>query len=142
MHVKQDTQSNLPAGSGEAVLMARNATSGAQFVKAFGKVFRQPAPSSQGQPLTGQLKVTTVVLGTNMVREPQGGFRSEDGTWTATKWFLEDSKGDAEEFFNFSTAEMRAEFTEKDEDYRTDLVRLVAMGLRPKTPAQDDSTQE
>jgi len=72
-----------------------------------------------------------IVLGNNLVRDPAGGFKDgRRGTWTATKWFLQAETAEAEVFFNYSLSEKRAEFSEKDEEYREDLIQQLVVGLR------------
>src|SRR6185503_14596522 len=72
-----------------------------------------------------------------------GGFKpGPAGGWTATKWFLQTESAEAEVFFNYSIADGRAEFSEKDADYREDLIQQLVIGLRDgplpeRTPEND-----
>ncbi len=43
---------------------------------------------------------------------------------------MQDETAEAEVFFNFSTKGMRAKFSEKDEEYREDLIQQLVVGLR------------
>jgi hypothetical protein len=122
---------DLPISWGEASITVANREVGGQFVEAFAKAFHQTSPPSHGQTPTLQVKVHTAILGTRQVKSPEGGFKGgRKGSWVATKWFLEDEMGESEVFFNYSAAERRAEFSEKDSDYRESLVQQLAVGLR------------
>jgi hypothetical protein len=116
--IRSEPKGEIPIAWGEAVLAVSDAATGARFVEAFAKAFHQRVPPSQGQRPPGRVKVHTALLGSKLTRDPQGGFSGRNGTWTATKWFLSDEKGEAEVFFNFSTSQNKAEFSEKDEEYR------------------------
>jgi len=155
----QPAKGQLPVAFGEVVLGVPNRESGARFVEAFAAAFGQSAPPSPAQSasatsatkpalhLTGNLAIT----GSDLVPAAGGGFTlpprklfsSSKGTWTATKLFLGgDSSNESEVYFNYSTAEMRAEFTEKDEDYREALIQELAIALRDgplpeRTPEND-----
>jgi hypothetical protein len=64
------------------------------------------------------------------------------GRWSATKWFVQNDGFEAEVYFNYNLADGFAEFTEKDADYRADLVEGLAMALRdgsrpPRSPETD-----
>jgi hypothetical protein len=122
---------DIPISWGEAVLTVADAVAGARFVETLAKAFHQPLPASRGQKPALHVKMRTAVLGTSLVRDPRGGFKDgRTGNWVATKWFLQDETAEAEIFFNFSTKEKRAEFSEKDEEYREDLIKQLVVGLR------------
>ena len=77
-----------------------------------------------------------------MKRSPEGGFSGHGGGWSATKWFLQRDGFEAEVFFNYDLTEMKGEFSEKDPDYREDLLSVMAIVLRDgprpeRTPATD-----
>lgn len=101
---------------------------GAKFVAAFAKWLHQPAPAER----KGQLEpfaFSFVRLGS-------------DGGWDANKLFFERDHRYAEVFFNVASDGTQARFLEKDEDYRSDLVALLAVALRDgvaarHTPADD-----
>ena len=136
---------DVPISWGESMITVADAAAGARFVEAFAKAFHQTPPPSHGQSPTLKIKMQTAVLGTGLIRDPHGGFRDgRNGTWVATKWFLQDETAETEVFFNYSTAEKRAEFSEKDEEYREDLVQQLVVGLRDgplpeRTPENDPS---
>jgi hypothetical protein len=131
-------------GWGRGVLAIGNPSDGARFVELFAKAFHQELPASHGNRPLGVVKVNTAVLGSDLVRDRGGGFKTGRGRWTATKWFLEDENGEAEVFFNYNLSEKRAEFSEKDEDYRELLVDQLVIALRDgprpeRTPENDPS---
>ena len=131
-----------PFGWGEAIVAVNDANVGGRFVDAFAKAFPQTVPSSHGNKPSGRLNANTAVLGSNLKRDPQGGFREQNGTWTATKWFFGEESGEAEVFFNYNIAEKKAEFSEKDEEYREALVEQLVICLRDgplpeRTPEND-----
>lgn len=131
-------------GWGRGMLTVGNASDGARFVELFAKAFHQELPASHGDKPSGVVKVNTAVLGSNLVRDRSGGFTTGRGKWTATKWFFEDENGEAEVFFNYNLSEKRAEFSEKDEDYREPLVDHLVIALRDgprpeRTPENDPS---
>jgi hypothetical protein len=124
-------EGETPISWGEAVIAVADASMGARFVEALAKAFHQTTPPPHGQKPSLRVKMQTAVLGTGLVRDPHGGFKDgRNGSWVATKWFLQDETAEAEVFFNFSTKENRAEFSEKDAEYREDLVQQLVVGLR------------
>lgn len=129
--IHSSPKGDVPISWGEAMIAVSDATAGAHFVDVLAKAFHQTPPPSHGQEPTLQVKMQTAVLGTGLVRDPHGGFKDgRNGSWVATKWFLQDDMAEAEVFFNFSTKEQRAEFSEKDEEYREDLIQQLVVGLR------------
>lgn len=137
--------SPVPTSWGEARLSVSDAAAGARFVDAFAKAFHTQSPLIRSNNPTGLLSAQTAVLGTELVPAKGGGFRGgRDGTWTATKWFVQDEPMEAEVFFNFSLSEKRAEFSEKDPDYREDLIRQFGVALRdgplPERTPENDPT--
>src|SRR2546426_166520 len=139
------TRADLPISWGEALIAVNDSMAGSAFVDVFSKAFHQPSPPRYGDKPPGRLKMSTAVLGANQVRSPQGGFRDgRKGTWTATKWFLQNETVEAEVFFNYSVTEKRAEFSEKDEDYREALIDQLVIGLRdgplPERTPENDPT--
>jgi len=128
---RSSEKGDIPLSWGEARLAVSNATAGARFIEAFAKAFHLQPPLSHGNKPVGFVKINTAVLGNRLVRDPAGGFKDgRRGTWTATKWFLQDGTSEAEVFFNYSVFEKRAEFSEKDEEYREDLIQQLVVGLR------------
>jgi len=145
VRTKSAAKSNSPFGGWGEALLAADANAGAAFVETFTRAFHQPSPARHGRTPTGRVKAETAVLGVNMARSPEGGFGGKrKGTWTATKWFLSDDISETEVFFNFSLVDKRAEFSEKDEEYREGLVRQLVVGLRdgplPERTPENDST--
>lgn len=135
----------IPMSWGEAVITVADAGAGARFIETLAKAFHQTPPPAHGQKPSLQVKMQTAVLGTGLVHDPRGGFKDgRNGTWVATKWFLQDEAAEAEVFFNFSTKEMRAEFSEKDEEYREDLIQQLVVGLRdgplPERTLENDTS--
>ena len=139
------TKGDIPISWGEAFLAVSNPSAGAGFVEAFSKAFHQPLPPRHGEKPPGFLKMGTAMLGANLVRDPKGGYTTgRKGTWTTTKWFLQSETAEAEVFFNYSVAAGRAEFCEKDEEYREELVEQLVVGLRdgplPERTPENDPT--
>ena len=139
------TKGDLPVGWGEAFLAASNSPAGAAFVEAFATAFHQALPPRYGDKPPGFLKMNTALLGANLVRDAGGGFtQGRKGTWTTTKWFLQSETAEAEVFFNYSVATGRAEFCEKDEEYREELIEQLVVGLRdgplPERTPENDPT--
>ncbi|MDB6053108.1 MAG: hypothetical protein JWN25_631 [Verrucomicrobiales bacterium] len=129
--IQASAKTDLPTSWGEARIAVADAAAGGRFVETFAKAFHQPPPASYGQKPGLMIKMHTAALGTGLVRDPHGGFKEgRNGSWVATKWFLQDETAEAEVFFNFSTKEKRAEFSEKDEGYREDLIQQLVLGLR------------
>jgi hypothetical protein len=129
---------------GEAIVAVTDRAVGTKFVETFARSFHQSLPPSHGDQPVGYFRVHTSVLGSEMGRDPKGGF-SGKGDWTATKWFLSDDKlGEAEVFFNYSLKEKRAEFSEKDSDYREPLIGQLVVALRdgplPERTPENDPT--
>jgi hypothetical protein len=82
-----------------------------------------------------------IFLGVDQKREATG-FAGDNGTWITSKWFFEDYGRYAEVYVNFSFEERRGELSEKDSEYREDLIRQLAWAVRdgaplPRTPAED-----
>jgi len=137
------TKGNLPISWGEGMIAVTDNNAGIAFIEAFSKTFHQPASPRYGTNPPGYIKVNAAVFGVNQVRGSKGGFRDgRKGTWTASKWFLQSENAEAEVFFNYSTSEKRAEFSEKDEEYREELIEQLVIGLRDgplpeRTPDND-----
>lgn len=96
---------------------------------------KQPVPpvprrSQPPRPFIG----TAALLGTNDARSEDGGFGPGKGNWTTTKWFLEGHGRYAEVFVNVSMADGEGELSEKDPEYRVNLVREFAWVLRDGEP--------
>lgn len=123
---------NIPISWGEARLALSNPAHGPYFIEAFAEAFHQKAPPRHGEKPPGFITIQTAQLGSNLVRDTvSGGFREgRRGGWTATKWFLQDEIAETEVFFNYSIAEKRAEFSEKDPEYRETLVQQLVKALR------------
>ncbi len=124
-------------------LIARNREAGARFLAAVAKGFHQQLPPAQRpEPLT-PMEFNLAILGEGMGREEAGGFGG-NGNWTATKLFLQDAGVEVEVFFNYNLVAGEGEFSEKDEEYRADLIQTLARairdGARPaRTPEMDPS---
>ena len=143
--VRSTAKANIPMTWGEAFLAVSDPSAGAAFVQAFAKAFHQPLPPRQGEKPPGFLKAGAAVLGANLVRDPKGGFSvGRKGTWTTTKWFLQSEAAEAEVYFNWSAATGQAEFCEKDEEYREELLEQFVVGLRdgplPERTPENDPT--
>lgn len=124
----------IPLGDGEPLL------------KELATELDQPLPprSRPAQPLRPVI-ANTAILGTERARK-DGGFGGK-GPWTATKWFFESHGRYAELYVNVNFEDGVGEFSEKDPEYREDLVRQLAWALRdgpppPRTPANDPNLVE
>jgi hypothetical protein len=130
---------------GEVRLAVNNRASAERIVRALAGAFGVHVPPNHGDKPTGFMKMNVAMLGTGMMRSVEGGFSSDGrGGWTATKWFLENDAGEseAEIYFNFNLREKRAEFSEKDFEFRDDIVERFVVTLRdgpmpPRTPEHD-----
>jgi hypothetical protein len=79
-----------------------------------------------------RLAFSYVILGENQSRDPDGGFSSKPpGQWTAMKITFESRNPDdeCEVFLNFSLADGKAEFSEKDVDYGDPVLAKLATVL-------------
>lgn len=142
--VKERTTRGRMLAWGDAALMTDDRQSGERLVAEFSRIFREAGPKSRDAKPVGQLKMKSAVLGQSLRRAAGGGFSGKGGTWTATKWFLQSDHFEAEVFFNFSLATRQGEFSEKDADYRGDLLAQLAIALRdgplPERTPQNDPT--
>jgi hypothetical protein len=96
-------------------------TKGAAFVNALAGWLQQTPPPEGRTGELGALPLSYSRLGAG------------DG-WEASKLFLEKGPRKTEIFFNLSADGRRARLVEKDEDYREDLVALLAVALRDGSP--------
>ena len=125
----------------KAMLAPTTAAAGTRVVQDFARAFSVPVPASAPAGRLGPMRVEMAVLGTGIADEGNGYGGS--GTWTATKWFFTtDDADDLEVFFNFSLADKRGVWSEKDADYDPGVARALAIALRdgqplPRTPASD-----
>lgn len=131
-----------PIAWGDALLAVPDRASGIRVVDTFAKSLGQKVPPAKPpQPLV-PLRMRTAVLGVDVQRGRDGGFGGAGGTWTATKWFLQPDGYEAEIFFNYDLDRGIAEFSEKDEEYRADLVtilsRVLRDGPRPERTHEND----
>jgi hypothetical protein len=128
---------------GEAVLAVANRQAGDRFMSSFARAFHTvlPRPRPSAAPLE-PLLMGTAILGEDLKRYPEGGFKGPGGGWTATKWFPQQNGLEAEVFFNYNLQAQEGEFCEKDFDYRRDLMTILALALRDgprpdRTPEND-----
>lgn len=109
-------QSEPPMTLVDGQLSVASNADGEKLARAYAQAFGTQAPPP-GKPLgVAPLKVASVNLGTN-VRRAGTGFGGTGGTWTASKWTLERAQHAAEVYFNFSLAEKKGEWSQKDKDY-------------------------
>ncbi len=117
-------------GFGEARLAVKDRAAATCLVEALGEAFDAPAAEPKKNARVGPpLALNTAVLGVDVARGQHGGFGG-DGTWTATKWFLEAGDLYGEVFFNYDLTAKRGEFSQKDAEYDLDVVDIVAEKLR------------
>jgi len=143
VHTVLTTGNKISMDWGEAILAAPDSNSAELFLKSLSGAFHQQLPKRRMGHPQGFFKMRTAVFGSNLNRIKEGGF-SGKGNWSATKWFLEEDGREAEVFFNFSIADKQAEFSEKDPDYREDLVSLLTTALcdgpLPERTLENDPT--
>lgn len=143
----QGSGRDAPVAWGGATLLVGDPAQGGAFLERFAKAFHVDPPRPRApQPLEPS-PFRTAILGVDMARNPGGGFGGEAGSWTACKWFLNNEGREAEVYFNYSLEQGEGEFSEKDFDYREDLVAILATllrdGPRPeRTPATDPNLTE
>jgi hypothetical protein len=79
---------------------------------------------------TKESRFDAAILGTKQSRSDDDEFfRTPPGDWTAMKIFLPKGGDDGEMFLNFNTAQGRAEFSMKDEEYSDYLVEALSKVL-------------
>jgi hypothetical protein len=94
---------------------------GAALVNAVAGWLHRPPPAPGRTGALEPFPLTYVVLG-------------DDDGWEAIKLFLERGERNAEVFLNLSSDQRHARLVEKDEDYRDDLLVLLALALRDGSP--------
>ncbi len=127
---------------GKATILVRNRDEGAKLLDSVSRGFHERTPPPRTPQPLKPWTFSTAILGEHMQREPEGGFSGKPGDWVATKWFLERDGYAVEVFFNYNLASMAGEFSEKDTEYRADLLEvlntLVRDGRVPeRTPETD-----
>ena len=128
---------------GEAVLVLSDAGRPSEIGIAFGKAVLEPAPDRTH----GAKLVAAVARWLDVELPEESAAPSElrafpcsyarlgsDDEWEANKLFLELGRKNVEVFVNVSHDGRRVRLVEKDEDYREDLVALLAMILRDGIP--------
>ena len=122
-----------------AILSAPRPAAGAAFVAAVAGWLGTAAPLPPARAgVLDAVPITVAYLGAE--RRPDGRL------WEARKLFFEEAGRSAEVYLNVSEDRRDAELLEKDEEYRGDLVALLAMALRdghaPRRTAADDPALE
>jgi hypothetical protein len=112
---------DLPVAWGEGRLWTAGTSDADVLLVAFRKAFPSDEEAEPGTISGGMIAAPTVVLGRGVGRQPDRF--SGKGAWTATKWSFEEVD---EVYVNWSAAEKRGEFAEKDEAYRAGLLAAVA----------------
>jgi hypothetical protein len=138
------SEKGLPLSFGHATIITPDAHAGGQFIERFATAFRSQVPPARTPTPLRATPFSIAVLGEGLRRDEQGLNGDGNGGWTALKWFLKDEALDAEVFFNFDLSAQVGEFSEKDEEYRSDLLAALATHLRDgpaadRTPATDPS---
>jgi hypothetical protein len=139
----------LSAGGGSAILeMSDVQRSGSPF--AFGKARLIPGERGQGEKFVAavakwlKVKLPAGRAGT-LEPFPLSFVRlGDDDQWQANKLFFEVGSQYAEVYLNVATDGSVAKLSEKDEEYRKDLVALLARALRdgspPRRTPENDAT--
>jgi hypothetical protein len=112
---------DLPMAWGEGRLWTAGASDAETLLAAFRAAFPSDEQAEPGTVSGGMITASTVVLARGVGRQPD--CFSGKGTWTASKWAFEEVD---EVYVNWSAAEKRGEFAEKDEAYRAGLLSAVA----------------
>jgi len=134
---------------GKAFIVVSDHKAGEQFVASLARAFHDDVPPMPTirTPIE-PLEISTAILGEDLQRGASddstvsGGYSGVGGGWTATKWFPAHEGKEAEVFFNYSLSKKMGEFSEKDPDYRKDLLAVFASSLRDgrrpeRTPEMD-----
>lgn len=109
-------QSEPPMTLVDGQLSVASSADGEKLARAYAQAFGTKVPPPGKTLGAVALKVASVNLGTGVQRAGTG-FGGKGGTWTASKWTLERAQHAAEVYFNFSLAEKKGEWSQKDEDY-------------------------
>jgi hypothetical protein len=125
---------------GKGMLTVPDAKDGAKLAQQLSSAFHGKLPPANARGPLRIEPISLAILGKNSARG-DNGFGGQ-GTWTATKLFLQRPGIEAEVFFNFDLVGKKGEFAEKENDYANDLVAFVARELRdgpppPRTPEND-----
>jgi hypothetical protein len=128
---------------GEATLVLHDTGRPTETGTAFGKASLQPvADRTRGAAFVASvarwLGVPAGAAGNGELKPLSCAYvrLGADGEWEANKLFLELGNRDAEVFVNISHDGKRARLVEKDEEYREDLIALLAIVLRDGPPAR------
>jgi hypothetical protein len=139
--------SGQPSMWGKAVLAVVNRRDGAAVLRAFAAGFFTdvPEPRLPRRPIEPLHCGTANLSDLGRTLEVDSG--TEDTNWVRLKWFLEMDRFSAEVFFVFNLTNRRGSFSEKDTDYRDDLLGILALVTRdgprpPRTPATDPNLTE
>ena len=120
-----------PFAWGKAAIVVVDRTAGERFIGVFAKAFHANPPHARPAVMPLEpLVMGTTILGEDLKRNPGGGFDGTGEGWTATKWFPQQYGLEAEVFFNYNLQAREGEFSEKDPDYRQDLLAILTTALR------------
>jgi hypothetical protein len=128
-------QGDPPIAWGEASVSFPDAENATRFAREMLDAFWAGDPCSEVAPPQAPVRFATVVFSREATELPSGGFASKGGTWVASKWTTEE---DAEVFVNWSVAESRGHFSEKDEAYAAGVCR--AFGAAVEDEDSDDES--
>jgi len=118
-------------GFGKVQLSVKDRVAASCVVEKLADGLGVDVPEKKPGNVGGPLELATAVLGERLSRQKGGGFGGDgDGSWTATKLFLEKGETYGEVFFNYDLDSKRGEFSEKDFDYDHDVVAVLASELR------------
>ncbi|HEY4058687.1 MAG TPA: hypothetical protein VGM39_18870 [Kofleriaceae bacterium] len=120
-------------GFGKIMLVPTTSEGGAKLVTGLAKGLSTTVPAPATGGILQPTSVAVAVLGHDVAALDNG--MGGSGTWQATKLFCSAGEIDsAELFFNWSVAEKRGVFGQKDEDYNKDVVACLATILRDGLP--------
>jgi hypothetical protein len=131
----------MPISFARAVILPGDAGAGARFVAAMAKGLGQSIPPPRSPQPLKPVEFNTAVLGQNL-SSPEMGFKTDGGSWVASKWFVQNDGSEAEVYFNYDLVGGQAEFSEKDASFDSDALVGIAAAVRdgprpPRTPQND-----
>ncbi len=121
----------IPVRIGHAMIWAPDRSAGRAFLSLFASAFHGAVPPEQKASPIDRIPFPAALFGQGQRSDGPGqGFTGNDGPWTITKWFPSADGREAEVFFNYNLDGMEGEFSEKDPEYRRELLDIFAIILR------------
>lgn len=121
--------------SGDGVLIAPDQASAEKLLGAFAAYLRMTAPTTEATSEPRPLSMRVGIFARDLIRDPAiGSFTQHpSGTWTCSKLTIEVDALEvaAEIYFNFDPSRGVGEFSEKEPEYREDVMSVLRYGFRP-----------